>query len=78
MDEDKEKTAIEENEMIKALAGDRPVYTYPVNLERSLGRTDHFRDQYDAHCFVSDPTHITSEVEEVIQKAFREPVAAVV
>lgn len=67
MDEDKRKITEKKNEAIKTLAGDNTVRTYPVNLERSLGLTRHFRDQYDAHCFFSNPDNITVEVEEVIQ-----------
>ena len=67
MNEAKRSITIKENEAIEELAGDRPVHTYPIKLERSLGRTDHFHDQYDAHCFFSDPTNITDEVETVIK-----------
>jgi energy-coupling factor transporter ATP-binding protein EcfA2 len=60
---------LKQNETIRLLAGGRPVHTYPVKLERSLGLAEHFHDQYDAHCFFLDPDKITAEVEAIIEQA---------
>ncbi|HSA61254.1 MAG TPA: AAA family ATPase [Nitrospiraceae bacterium] len=70
MAEDKRNVTVKENETIRELASGRPVHTYPITLERSLGRADHFRDQYDAHCFFLDPKNITSEVQKIVENAF--------
>lgn len=69
MPEEKRQGMLRENEGIKSLAGVRPVHMYPINLERSLGRADHFRDQYDAHCFFLNPNNITAEVEAIVKAA---------
>lgn len=71
MADDKRNTTIKENETIKTLAGDRPVHVYPIKLERSLGRAEHFRDQYDAHCYFLEPSNISSEVERIVGEVFR-------
>lgn len=70
MSEDKKRSAAEENMRIAALAGPRRVSTYPVKLEASLGLTEHFRDQYDAHRFFLDTDNITPEVQTIIEGAF--------
>lgn len=70
MDKDKEDITTKINDTIKELAGDKPVYSYEVKLERSLGLAGHFRDQYDAHHFFSEPANITSNVEDLIQEVF--------
>ncbi len=67
MPEDKRNVALRENDIIMTLANGQPVHTYPIKLERSLGRADHFRDQYDAHCFFLDPHNITAEVESIVR-----------
>lgn len=58
------------NETIKQLAGSMPVHVFPVSLERSLGRAEHFADQYEAHRFFLDPNNITVEVQSIIEGVF--------
>ncbi len=70
MPQDKKEARLKENAAIKLLAGDRPVHIYPIKLERSLGRAEHFRDQYDAHCFFLKPENITAEVGTIVQNVF--------
>lgn len=70
MAEDTKNQVMKENEAIRLLAGNRPVHTYPVRLERSLGHDKHFRDQYDAHRFFLEPDNITPEVETIIAGVF--------
>ena len=59
-----------QNQAIISLAGENPVHTYPVKMERSLGLSNHFADQYAAHVFFSDSTRITKEVENIIERVF--------
>ena len=61
------------NNMISSLAHERPVYSYPVNLEYSLGRSQKFSDQYAAHVHFSDPSIITQEVKDIIGAVFLDP-----
>lgn len=70
MPEDNRAVTARENETIVQLARGQPVHTYPVKLERSLGRKEHFRDQYEAHCVFGEPTNITAEVQAIIEGAF--------
>lgn len=70
MAEDKKNITIKENDAIRRLAGTRLIHTFPVNLEHSLGLTDHFRDQYDAHRFFSISENITEDVVKIIQGVF--------
>jgi putative ATP-dependent endonuclease of OLD family len=70
MTEDRKKAAQKENDAIKALAGTHRVYGYPMKLEASLGRAEHFKDQYEAHYFFQDPEAVTAEVEGIIREVF--------
>lgn len=70
MPEEKKDITQKENEAIKTLADGRPIHTFPIKLERSLGRTEHFRDQYDAHSFFVNSANINAEVLTIIETAF--------
>ena len=70
MSEDKKAITLKENDAIRILAGGAPIHTFPITLERSLGRTEHFRDQYDAHSFFVNPANINAEVLTIIETAF--------
>jgi len=58
------------NAEIASLAGSNPVIKFPHKLETSLGLTDHLDDQYAAHLFFQDPTHLTNEVKDVMKQIF--------
>jgi putative ATP-dependent endonuclease of OLD family len=58
------------NDSIEALRRNAEVIRYPIKLEYSLGLTKHFRDQYSAHVYFSDPSRITAEVREIVARAF--------
>ncbi len=66
---DKEKHE-KQNKTIVSLARGNPVYKYPIKLEHSLGLSTHFRDQYAAHLFFSDPARITQEVKDLVRTTF--------
>jgi len=70
MSDDKRKVTTKENEIITTLASGRPVHVYPIRLEWSLRRAEHFRDQYDAHCYFLNPNNITAEVESIVNAVF--------
>lgn len=58
------------NKLIAELAGGNPVITYPENLEASLGLTEHFKDQYQAHRFFLDPSKFTVDFSAVVRSIF--------
>ncbi|MCX6569283.1 MAG: AAA family ATPase [Candidatus Aminicenantes bacterium] len=70
MAEARQEISKKRNETIKQLAGSMPVHVFPVSLERSLGRAEHFADQYEAHRFFLDPNNITVEVQSIIEGVF--------
>jgi putative ATP-dependent endonuclease of OLD family len=70
MDLDKMEIHKRKNGAIAALRGANPVFTFPVKLEDSLGLNTHFSDQYEAHTYLSDPTHISPDVEKIITAIF--------
>lgn len=70
MTEKQKSNALEKNAAISELAGDRPVHVFPVKLEQTVGRLDHFQDQYDAHRFFLDPANITSELQSIVVRVF--------
>lgn len=67
---DKEAAQIKNNAAIASIARGRRVRMYPVDLEHSLGLSDHFQDPYAAQVFFSDPTKITQEVKDIIAGCF--------
>jgi len=58
------------NDLIRELAGDREVHTFPHKLETTVGVDGHLRDQYKATQYFSDANNITSEIEEIVKKIF--------
>ena len=58
------------NDQVRDLAGDNPVHTFPVKLERTVGIDGHLKDQYEANEFFSSPENITPELEEIVTGAF--------
>lgn len=58
------------NKLIAELAGKNPVITYPEKLETSLGLTEHFKDQYQAHRFFLDPSNMTADFSAVVKSIF--------
>ena len=70
MPQDAKNVHTKENDAIAALAGGNAIFTYPIKLENSLGLGEHFRDQYDAHNFFSDPARITEDVIAVARAIF--------
>lgn len=59
------------NATILELAGGRPLVKFPIKLETSLGLTEHLKDQYNAHVFFQDNTHLTAEFREIVGKVFK-------
>lgn len=70
MSADAEAVERKRNETIAHLSKGQIVVVYPVKLEASLGLDQHFRDQYSAHVFFSDPGRITAQVHELVAQAF--------
>jgi predicted ATP-dependent endonuclease of OLD family len=59
------------NTTIATLAGSRQVEKFPVKLETSLGLPiKHLNDQYTAHEFFQDNTHLTTEFKDILGKIF--------
>lgn len=58
------------NAAIAALAGARPVHTFPHKLETTLGLTDHLKDQYRATQYFSDPANINADLEGIVTGIF--------
>lgn len=59
------------NDSISAVSRGSQILSYPIKLETSLGLTKHFKDQYSAHAFFSNPEVITPEVRDLITQAFQ-------
>ncbi len=64
------ETHTKTNQAISGLAGDNPVVTFPVKLERSLGIDGHLRDQYRAHQFFQNPGNMTEEFCKIVASVF--------
>ena len=58
------------NDMIRALAGDCKVHTFPHKLETTVGVNGHLKDQYKANQYFSDPSNITDELEQIVSRIF--------
>jgi len=59
------------NATISVLAGSRPLVRFPIKLEASLGLVEHLKDQYKAHAFFQDNTHLTAEFKDIVGKVFQ-------
>ena len=58
------------NDMIRELAGDRKVHTFPHKLETTVGVDGHLKDQYKANQYFSDTSNITAELEQIVSRIF--------
>lgn len=64
-------TITKRNENIVRLATPSRVVLFPVKLEESVGRTEHFTDQYTTFMFFTNHANINSALEEIVIDTFK-------